>query len=200
MKQTKLISAGLLIAASAFAQAPIQISERPASEATELKFFRDGSNNIEYVCTALATQPVASWTRSALTSFQPNMSAGTSAATLTSIAVAANVGTVTTSADHGLAVGHWITVSGATVDTDLNGTYKVASVPTSTTFTIATASVGNATYTDTTLRFTSTAARENALIWAIRKMFYTSTSIDRDVPAMGNNAMSKSCTARASYF
>lgn len=190
----------LLVATAAFAQAPVQISERPASEATELKFFRDGGGSIEYVCTALATQPVASWTRSATTSFQPNMSTGTSAATLTSIAVSSNVGTVTTSADHGLAVGHWITVSGGTVDTDINGTYKIASVPTSTTFTIATTNVANATLNETTLRFTSIAPRENALIWAIRKMYYTSTSIDRDVPAQGNNAMSKSCTARASYF
>lgn len=72
--------------------------------------------------------------------------------TLTSITVAANVATVTTAAAHGLThTGQQATVVGATVDTDLNGTYSIATIPTSTTFTFATAAVADATYTEATL-------------------------------------------------
>jgi hypothetical protein len=72
-------------------------------------------------------------------------------ATLTSIVVAANVATATTAAAHGLWIGQKVTIAGATVDTDLNGGYTIASTPTSTTFTFATVSVANATYTEATL-------------------------------------------------
>lgn len=77
------------------------------------------------------------------------------AATLTSIAVATNVGTVTWPA-HGLEAGCSVTISGATVDTDLNGTYIIATVSTVDAFTITTAAVADGTYTESTL-----AARAN---------------------------------------
>ena len=73
--------------------------------------------------------------------------------TLTSIAVNANVATVTTPTAHGRSIGELIIVQGATVDTDLNSgtTYAIASTPTPTTFTFATVAVANATYTESTL-------------------------------------------------
>lgn len=71
---------------------------------------------------------------------------------LTSIAVATNVGTATTVAAHKVSVDDLITVQGATVDTDLNNSYTVASVLTPTTFTFPTVDVADATYTESTLR------------------------------------------------
>ncbi len=73
---------------------------------------------------------------------------------LTSIVVLSNVGTVTLAAAHGLTVGTYIEIAGATVDADLNGYYTIATVPTTTTFTIATVSVSNGTYNNSALRVT----------------------------------------------
>jgi hypothetical protein len=72
-------------------------------------------------------------------------------ATLTSIVVSSDVATATTSAPHGMPIGTWVEISGATVEPKLNGTYKITSLPTTSKFTFATASVADATYTDATL-------------------------------------------------
>jgi len=56
-------------------------------------------------------------------------------ASVTNKALTSNVATLTTSAAHGLAVGMEIAVTG--VDATFNGTYTIASVPTTTTFTYA---------------------------------------------------------------
>jgi hypothetical protein len=50
-------------------------------------------------------------------------------------ALTSNVATLTTSAAHGFEVGEQVTVAG--VDSTFNGTYTIASVPSSTTFTYA---------------------------------------------------------------
>jgi hypothetical protein len=198
MNRIALILAALL-AVPLFAQTPVSQTEKPSREATEERFYRDGSNNLEYHCVALATQPQATvFTRSLGTSYQPNMAS--IQGTLTSIVVLTNVGTVTTSVDHGYSVGQWITVAGATVDAQLNGNYKIASVPSGTTFTITTASVADATYNESSLKFTSSAPRTNANVWAIRKFYYTTTYIDRSVPAKGVNDFDKACSSRTSYF
>lgn len=105
---------------------------------------------------------------------------------LTNIAVSTNVGTVTLPA-HGLQVGNRITLAGATVDTDLNGNYIVASVIGVDSFTIATSSVGDATYTDAGLYLTTTAPRTNQAIWSIQKLFYSGTSLIRTAYAEGNS-------------
>jgi len=55
--------------------------------------------------------------------------------TVSNKALTSNVATLTTSATHGFAVGDYVVVSG--VDATFNGTYVVASVPTTTTFTYA---------------------------------------------------------------
>ncbi|NQV21608.1 MAG: hypothetical protein HQ511_09350, partial [Rhodospirillales bacterium] len=62
------------------------------------------------------------------------------------------MGTATTLAVHNLVIGNPVVVSGATVDTDLNGGYTVATVPTSKTFTFTTASVADAAYVEATLQ------------------------------------------------
>jgi hypothetical protein len=74
-------------------------------------------------------------------------------ATITNKALTSNVATLTTSAAHGFAVGMEITVSG--VDATFNGTYTIASVPTTTTF----------TYAKTASNVTSQAATGSVYSW-----------------------------------
>ena len=59
----------------------------------------------------------------------------TATRTVSNKALASNVATLTTSAAHGFSVGQTVTVTG--VDATFNGTYIIASVPTTTTFTYA---------------------------------------------------------------
>jgi hypothetical protein len=181
------------------AQSAVAISDIPIKEATEERFYRDGSGNVEYICTAVATiRPESTWTRSADSSYQP--SSTVAQGTLTSIAVLTNVATATTSVAHGYSIGQWVTVTGGSVDTDLNGFYKIASVPSGTTFTFVVANVSDATYNEATLRFSSSAPRTNALVWAIKKFIYTGGDIDRSLPARGNLSMDKACDSRTTYF
>ncbi len=58
-------------------------------------------------------------------------------ATITTTALTSNVVTITTSAAHGFVVGQSVTIAGLATNTGLNGTYTIASVPTTTTFTYA---------------------------------------------------------------
>jgi hypothetical protein len=198
MNRIALIIAALL-AVPLFAQTRVSVVETPALDATESRYYRDASSNLEYLCTTLATQPeAASWTRSLATTYQPKSSIAQ--ATLTNIVDAANTSTVTTSGAHGLSVGQWVTISGATVDSDLNGTYVIATVGSSTTFTVTTASVSDATMNESTLKVATVAPRTNAYIWAVRKFYYTTTYIDREVPAKGTNAMVFSCDGRVALY
>jgi len=148
--------------------------------------FRDGSNNEQYLCKAKSTQPSFAWTRAA--------------GTLTSIAVATNVGTATTSTNHGLSVGNRVFVTGATVDTDLNvaAGYIVATVGSATTFTFTTANVADATYTEATLAISTTAPRSSAAMWSVWKKFYTTTYMDRWAWAEGSTNEGAICDNRAS--
>ena len=151
----------LAIAASMLAQdgTAVNISPSPPSRPWTSLFFYDGSSSIEYICKADAVQPPFSWTKAATT--------------LTNIVVATNVGTVTFSAAHGLNPGNRIAVSGASVDSDLNGNYYVQTVPTASTLTITTASVADATYTEAGLVVTTSAPRTTAAIWTITKFSYS---------------------------
>jgi uridine phosphorylase len=122
-------------------------------------YFYDAGGNLEYVCSAASEgYGATSWTRAATT--------------LTNIVDAANTATVTTSAAHGLTVGATVVIAGATVDTDLNGTYTVATVPLATTFTVTTANVTDATYTDATLSVGYNGPRTTAGIWSIERFYY----------------------------
>jgi hypothetical protein len=73
-------------------------------------------------------------------------------ATVTNKALTSNVATLTTSAAHGLAVGMEIVVAG--VDATFNGTYTIATVPTTTTLTYA-KTASNVTSTPSTGTITS---------------------------------------------
>ena len=145
--------------------------------------FRDGMNNIEYICRALSRQSVFSWT--------------VADTTLTSIVVSSNTATVTTSSNHGLAVGNQVSVYGSTVAA-LNGGYQVATAGT-TTFTFTTAGVSDATYNNAGLGLSTTSPRSNAGIWSIQKFFYTSVFVDRYGWADGSTNTNKSCDNRSNY-
>jgi hypothetical protein len=77
--------------------------------------------------------------------------------TVSNKALTSNVATITTSATHGFAVGDYVVVSA--VDATFNGTYLVASVPTSTTF----------TYAKTATNVTSAAATGSAVVSSKRR-------------------------------
>ncbi len=153
-------------------------------------FFRDGSQNIEYICKALSNQPTHVW-----------YAAGNTPV-LTSIVDSSNTATVTTAVAHGLSAGNRIQIYGVTSDTDLNGTYFVASAPTDTTFTFTTADVTDGTFdatSDAGMQMSTNSPRSNAFIWSIQKNFYTTTYVDRSAWAEGSTVTNKSCASRATY-
>jgi hypothetical protein len=90
--------------------------------------------------------------------------------TLTNIVVSSNVGTVTTASAHSLWVGALVTVSGSST-TALNGTYVIASVPSTTSYTIATSGVSNATYT-TGLVISTSSPLYTAPTWRVKSFRY----------------------------
>jgi hypothetical protein len=140
--------------------APAVSTQDLPAQAIQKEFAYDSEGRQEYIGYAAPVQPIYEW------------SIGNSR--LTSIVVSANVGTVNFSSAHGLNVGARVAFSGATVDTDLNGSYVVVSIPDATSLTVATVSVGNATYTDATLSVTTSCPRTNDLCWAIMRIFYNS--------------------------
>ena len=77
--------------------------------------------------------------------------------TVSNKALTSNVATITTSATHGFAVGDYVVVSG--VDSTFNGTFLVASVPTTTTF----------TYAKTASNVTSVSATGSAVVSSRRR-------------------------------
>lgn len=177
----RIIALALTCAFIAFGQSPVGteviVSSGPERTQWTSLFFRDGSNNLEYICIARSQQDTYTWT--------------VAGSTLTSIVDATNTATVTTASEHGLAVGNLVTIAGAS-DADLNGTYYIQTVPSTTTFTITTASVTDATYT-TGLSMTTRAPRNTAAIWTIQKLSYTTTYIDR----VQNSAPNQICANRA---
>lgn len=149
--------------------------------ATTLLFY--SGTDLEYTCKAWATQSTFFWARTD--------------STLTNIVDSSNTSTVTTSTAHGLAVGNLVTVSGATVDTDLNGTYVIQTVGSSTTFTITTASVSDATYTETGLQVSTTAPRTTAAIWEIKHFTVAATLVTAIQTSEGRSQGRSICANRA---
>lgn len=164
----------------------------PAGSALRSLFYYDGSSNLQYVCSALQFQGTATTYTKAAT-------------TITNIAVATNVATATVPA-HGLSVGARFTISGATVDTDLNATYTILTIATNT-FTFATSAVADATYTDAGMVITTYEPVTSAAVWAIQVFSYTSTTLTGSYWATptpsalkpANSAPLLACSARASY-
>jgi hypothetical protein len=127
-----------------------------------LNFF-DGSSNLQYQCKAV--------------SIQPEKTFSVPQGTLTSIVVAANVGTITwpsgqcgTSNGCGFQIGNSIKISGSATAA-LNNTYQIASLVSATTATIATSGVSNGTYVDA--QISTSAPQSSAPIWTIEKITNT---------------------------
>jgi N4-gp56 family major capsid protein len=79
----------------------------------------------------------------------------TTATTITNVALTTNVVTITTGVAHGLGVGQVVTVAAVT-NTAVNGTYTIASVPTTTTFTYSLTASNITSVADTgTVTFTN---------------------------------------------
>ena len=68
-----------------------------------------------------------------------------------SVVVSSNTATATFSSAHGLTNGINFWITGATGDTDLNATWVIASVPTTTTITFTTTNVSNGTYANSAI-------------------------------------------------
>ena len=132
---------------------PVRISAGPDSVDYTTLIEYNGSNLPVYKGTAATAQPTFTWS--------------ISGSTLTSIVDSSNTATVTTASAHGLKVGNKVTIAGVLSDTDLNGTYYVASAATSTTFTITTANVTDATYNAAGTQVSTNAPRTTAAIWKI---------------------------------
>jgi hypothetical protein len=180
---------GILIAVAAFGQSgsPVNQVADPPATAVVKQLFYDGSNNLQYVCWARQFQPSPTYQRR-------------SDSTLTSIVVLTNVGTVTTASAHGLYVGARVTFSGATVDTDLNGTYTIATVPSSTTYTVATSAVANATYTESTLVVSTSQPLLTSTVWGIEVLIYNGSNyLTGAYWANASTSYVLACTSRTSY-
>ena len=150
---------------------------------TMLMFYLSGTSNVEYVCQAKGVQP----------SYSFSVSGGT----LTSIVDAVNTATVTTAAAHGLLADNTVTISGATGDADLNGSYSIITVPTATTFTVTTVNVTDTTYNNSSLAIATTAPRSTAAVWSIQKMVYSGDNLIRKQWAFGVPSPNRICDNRA---
>lgn len=181
------IGIALLLAGSAWGQgqAVSQVSDPPPTAVLNL-FYYDGSSNLQYVCSARQNQ-------------MRDTTQKRSDSTLTNIVDAANTSTVTTATAHGLYIGARVTITGATVDTDLNGTYTVATVPSSTTYTITTASVSDATYTESTLVITTYYPLTTLPVWAIKVLTYATTTLTATYWARASVGYGLACTDRTTY-
>lgn len=176
----------VLLVAGAFAQQPVNQSAGPPPAAIEKQLYYDASNNLQYVC--MSPQ------NGKRTTVQRTDSS------LTSIADSSNTATVTTASAHGLYIGARVTISGATVDTDLNGTYTVVTVPTTTTYTITTANVTDATYTEATLVVATNNPLTTAAVWAIQILTYNASNyLTGSFFANAGAGYGLACTDRTSY-
>lgn len=187
--KTILISAlAIVLIGSVIAQdgQPVNVSiSAPLVGYTNLYYY--SGTDLQYACRAKSQQPAATFGVSASTPY-----------VLTSIVVATNVGTATTVSAHGLAVNDRVVVSGGTVDPDLNTSYKIITVGSTTTFTVTTASVSDGTYNNAALQFTTTAPRDTMPIWSVQKFTVAATLITASQWAIGASGASQICANRAS--
>jgi hypothetical protein len=197
----KLAILCLLGVSYASAQQSVAITKQPSSPAVTTLTYYTTSGSPQYICRAFSLQPIYTW------AVTPALGQGT----LTSIVVLSNVGTVTTSANHGLQVNDVVsvTVSGTAA---LNGIYVIQTVPSTTTFTITTVGVSNGTYNASGMLMTTTAPRSNANIWSIEQFTYGTTggasgnpiadqwAVNLSNPNNGGNvSMSFGCDSKSVY-
>jgi hypothetical protein len=153
---------------------PIRTSSFPADiSPTEIRDNTGPTNQTLYVGYARPDQATTTWS--------------VAGSTLTNIVDAVNTATATFASAHGLLPDYPLVVSGTVVDTDLNGTYRVLTVPSSTTLTFTTANVTDATYT-TGLVATTTAPLTTAAVWSIKKNHYDSNNVLDSVMWAGGNS------------
>ena len=156
-----------LLGLSAYAQTngqPVTIVAYPPETPTRFMDYAGGSN-LTYLC--IANPLNKSGANASYYAYSLSVSGGG----LTSIVVATNVGTVTTAAAHGLMAGQTVTVAGSTTSA-LNASYVIQSVPSTTTFTITTSGVGDATYNNGPLTISGNAPLLTSPIWSIAHFLY----------------------------
>jgi hypothetical protein len=146
----------------------------------------DANGNLIYVCSAQPNGQTITPISGAGTQGPWSYSLSVVGGGLTSISVTSNVGTVTTVAAHGLMQDQLTTVAGSTTSA-LNGNYRIASVPTSTTYTITTSGVSNGTYNNNPLTVSGNAPLLTAGIWTIQHLIYNSSSALINVEWAGGN-------------
>lgn len=157
---------------------------------TPTRFLDYSGTNLIYLCLASPTNKTS-------TPGNYTYSLSVTGGGLTNIVVAANVGTVTTAAAHGLMSGQNTVVSGSTTAA-LNGTY-VITVTSTTAFTITTSGVGNATYNNGALTIGGTVPLLTKPIWSIQHFTYDgSNNLTGTQCANGAcNVMTNICANRA---
>lgn len=166
---TLMLLALMSLAVSAQTGAPVDVNGYPTSVSQPTKvFYYDASSNLIFACIARSAAPNTQ---------NPgyNFSLSVTGTGLTSIVAATNVGTVTTAAAHGLLLGNKVTVAGSTTSA-LNAVYYVQTVPSTTTFTITTAGVADATYNNGPLTISGQTPLLTGGIWSIEKLTYNGSN------------------------
>lgn len=146
---------------------PVGLVQFPTQTPTRFLDYAGGSN-LTYLCLAPSINQSS-------TPGNYTYSLSVTAATLTSIVVLTNVGTTTTVSAHGLMVGQRVSVSGSTTAA-LNAAYTIVTVPSTTTFTITTAGVGDATYNNGPLTVSGEAPLLTSPIWSIQHFTYDASN------------------------
>lgn len=191
----KLIILILAFASLGFSQTngtPVEVVSFPSGNVAYRNFF-DGSGNLIYRC---ITTPNGPWNNASVPAVFSWTGAGT---TLTSIVVATNVATATTSAAHGLWFQNQVTVSGSTTSA-LNGTYAIATVPSATTFTFSTSGVVDGTYNNMAIVLSTGAPRSTAGIWSIFYGHFAGNNWDGGGYADGSSRLyTHVCDNRTTY-
>lgn len=175
-----------LVATGLYGQAPVSQTAGPPPVPYVLQAYYDGSGNLIYICKAQQFLQTASTVQR-------------SDSSLTNIVVATNVGTVTTASAHNLWIGATVTVSGSTTAA-LNAIYKVQTVPSSTTYTITTSGVGDATYNSAATAISTNNPLLSQSVWAIQVNVYNgSNQLTGSYWANSKVSEALACSARATY-
>lgn len=180
-----LLFIATICAASAQTQNSITDSRWPPET---FRIFRDGSNNQQYICTALSKQSVYNWSGLAM---------------ITSIVDSGTTATITFASAHGLSDDNRIVIAGmvSAGTSALNASFKIA-VTNTTVITITTSGVTDGNYTPSTdplMIISTTAPRTTAAQWQILRQYYTTTYLDRGSYAEGDSTPDKICDSRSTY-
>ncbi len=169
---------------------PVSIVQFPDQTPTRFLDYA-GTGNLTYLCLAPSTNQTSN---PSLYTYSLSVMAGR----LTSIVVLTNVGTVTTVSAHGLMVGQKTTVSGSTTAA-LNAAYVIVTVPSTTTFTIATSGVPDGTYNNGPLTLSGEAPLLTSPIWSVQHFIYdAANNLTGTQCANGTcQALSNKCSDRA---